>query len=391
MKTIREIDVKDKKVIVRCDLNVPIEDGMITDDNRIVESLPTLEYLIHEDAKIIILTHLGRIKTEEDKENNELGLVVEKLIKYLKMNIKFIPKTRGFEEEIRNMKSGEIIMIQNTRYEDVPGKLESNNDEELGRYWASLGDIFINDAFGTSHRKHASNVGVASHIKEKAIGFLVEKELTILKEAINSPKRPFTVILGGAKIKDKIEVIENLVHVADKIVICGGMTYTFLKAKGLEIGTSLLDEESIGFCKNMLEKYVDKIVLPIDAHCADKFNPNSESRIREIDAIEENEMGMDIGPETIELFKGILKSSKTIIWNGPCGVFEFEKFAKGTKAVLKILSEVEGTVIVGGGDSGAAAIQFGYKDSFTRISTGGGATLMMLEGKELPGITSIEK
>jgi phosphoglycerate kinase len=391
MKTVKDLNVENKKVIVRCDLNVPIEKGEITDDNRILESLPTLKYLIGEGAKVIILAHLGRVKSEEDKAKHDLSIVATKLSKYLDKEVKFVNKTRGVEAEVNAMDSGDIIMLQNTRHEDYPEKLESKNEPGLGSYWASLADVFINDAFGTAHREHASNVGIASNIGEKAVGFLIEKELEVLEKAINNPERPFTVILGGAKVKDKIGVIENLVNIADKVIISGGMTYTFLKAKGLEIGTSLLDEASLDFCKEMLEKYSDKILLPVDIHCADEFDPNSKSRIKRINEIEKEEMGMDIGPETIKMFEEVLSESNTVIWNGPCGVFEFDKFSTGTKEVLRILSEVEGTVIIGGGDSGAAAIQFGYKDSFTRISTGGGATLTMLEGKELPGVKSIEE
>jgi len=391
MKTVKDLELENKRVIIRSDLNVPIVDGVITDDNRIVESLATIKYALDNNAKVIILSHLGRIKSDEDKEKNSLRMIAEKLSTYLNKEVIFVPKTRGVEEEVSKLENGQVMMLENTRFEDFPEKLESGNDEVLGKYWASLGDVFINDAFGTAHRAHASNVGIATYIKEKALGFLIEKELVVLKSAINNPERPFTVILGGSKVKDKIGVIENLVKIADKVIICGGMAYTFLKAEGNEIGTSILDEENVEFCKEVLKNYRDKIVLPIDVVCADEYDNNSPKRTKKVNEIEPNEMGLDTGEETLKNIEPIINNSKTIIWNGTCGVNEFENFAIGTKAVLEMLKNSNAKVIVGGGDSGACAIQFGYKDAFTRISTGGGATLTLLEGKELPGVISIEE
>lgn len=388
MKTIRDFDLENKKVIIRVDFNVPIKDGKITDDNRIKESLKTINYAIEKGAKVILLSHLGRVKTEEDKEKNNLYPVSVRLSELLDKDIKFINETRGseLEEAINNLNNGDVLLVQNTRYEDLDGKKESSNDPELGKYWASLGDIFINDAFGTSHRAHASNVGIAS-ILPSGIGFLIEKELDEFNKVLENPERPFTVILGGAKVADKIGVIENIAPIADYILIGGGMAYTFLKAEGIDIGKSLLDEENIEFCKNMLEKYKDKIILPIDS-------VNSEStegigRSCFINEIKDNEMGLDIGYNTIKLFKTYLENSKTIIWNGPVGLFENPEFAKGTIGLCDILKELDAVKIIGGGDTGSAIINLGYKDAMTHISTGGGASLELLEGKKLPGIEVI--
>lgn len=388
MKTIRDFDLENKKVIIRVDFNVPIKDGKITDDNRIKESLKTINYAIEKGAKVILLSHLGRVKTEEDKEKNNLYPVSVRLSELLDKDVKFINETRGseLEEAINNLNNGDVLLVQNTRYEDLDGKKESSNDPELGKYWASLGDIFINDAFGTSHRAHASNVGIAS-ILPSGIGFLIEKELDEFNKVLENPERPFTVILGGAKVADKIGVIENIAPIADYILIGGGMAYTFLKAEGINIGKSLLDEENIEFCKNMLEKYKDKIILPIDS-------VNSEStegigRSCFINEIKDNEMGLDIGYNTIKLFKTYLENSKTIIWNGPVGLFENPEFAKGTIGLCDILKELDAVKIIGGGDTGSAIINLGYKDAMTHISTGGGASLELLEGKKLPGIEVI--
>ena len=286
------------------------------------------------------------------------------------------------------MKNGDIILVENTRYEDLNGKLESGNDEELGAYWASLGDIFINDAFGTSHRSHASNVGIASHLPN-GIGFLIEKELNVIEKAIKNPKRPFTVILGGSKVSDKIGVIENLVNVADYILIGGGMAFTFLKALDINIGSSIVDEESIDFCKKILEKNKEKIILPIDVITSTSIEEPLNIRKIFIKDIKENEIGLDIGKQTIELFKEYIEKSNTIIWNGPVGKFETKEFSNGTKELCEIVKTVS-TSIIGGGDTASAVINLGYKDSFTHISTGGGATLELLEGKKLPGIEIIE-
>ena len=390
-KTIEDFNLKDKKVIIRVDFNVPMNGDKITDDNRIKQSLKTIEYAIKKGAKVILLSHLGRVKEEADKIKNDLKPVAFRLGELLKKEVKFIPETRGelVEKAISDMNSGDIILLQNTRYEDLDGKKESKNDADLGKYWASLGDIYINDAFGTAHRAHASNVGIASNLPS-GVGFLIEKELKIMKEAIDHPKRPFTIILGGSKVSDKIGVIENLVKIADHLLIGGAMAYTFLKAAGFEIGKSLLDEENIEFCKKMLEEYSDKIVLPIDSVNALEINEDASFRQRFINEIKEDEIGLDIGYGTIKLFKNYLQDSKTIIWNGPVGYSELENFSNGTKGLLEVLKNSEATTIIGGGDTASAAINFGYEDALDHISTGGGASLELLEGKELPGIICIE-
>lgn len=389
-KTIKDYNLEGKKVIIRVDFNVPIKDGIIQDDNRIKQSLETINYALENNAKIILLSHLGRIKTEEDKKANTLEPVALRLSELLDKEIIYVTETRGelLEQEINNMKNGDIILVENTRFEDIDEKKESTNNEELGKYWASLGDIFINDAFGTSHRAHASNVGIASNLPN-GIGFLIEKELNIIEPAIKNPKRPFTVILGGSKVNDKIGVIKNLVNIADNILIGGGMAFTFLKAAGMPIGSSLLDEENIDFCKQMLEQYKEKIILPIDVITS--TNIETPENIKEcfISDIKEQDIGLDIGHQTIKLFKTILDESKTIIWNGPVGKFEISEYSNGTKELCEIIKNKEITII-GGGDTASAVINLGYEDAFTHISTGGGASLEMLEGKILPGIDMIE-
>lgn len=387
-KTIRDFDLNNKKVIIRVDYNVPIKDGIITDDNRILASIPTINYAVENGAKVILMSHLGRIKTEEDKEANSLNIVASRLSKILNKEVVFVPTTRGDELEdcINNLNIGDILLIENTRFEDLDGKKESSNDPELGKYWASLGDIFINDAFGTCHRAHASNVGIASYLPS-GIGFLVEKEIKNLS-VLNNPERPFTVIMGGAKVADKIGVIENLVTKADYILVGGGMAYTFLKAKGLPIGKSLLDEENIEFCKKMLREYPNKIILPIDSINGKDISDESVSECN-IQDIKDDDIGLDIGHLTVKLFKQYLEQSKTIIWNGPVGYSEIEAFSTGTKELCEILKNLEATKVIGGGDTAAAIINFGYSEYMTHISTGGGASLEYLEGKTLPGIDII--
>lgn len=386
-KTMREYDLKGKKVLIRVDFNVPMQDGQITDDNRIRESLPTIEYALEKGAKVILFSHLGRIKTEEDKDKNSLRKVGERLSTLLSKKVLFIPDTRGeaLEKGIEEMKEGDILLVENTRFEDLNGKKESTNDPELGTYWASLGDIYINDAFGTSHRSHASNVGIASHLPS-GIGFLIEKEIQNIEEVIQNPERPFIVILGGSKVSDKIGVIENIAPKADAILIGGGMAYTFLKAEGIEVGRSLVDEESIPFCKEMMQKYCGKIILPIDTVNAIEETP----RTCFVSDTKETEMGLDIGPATIKLFSHYLEDSKTVIWNGPMGLFEKHPYEEGTKTLCEVLNKIDAKVIIGGGDTASAIIDMGYKNSFTHISTGGGASLELLEGKKLPGIEAIE-
>ena len=391
-KTIRDYDLNGKRVIIRVDFNVPMKDGVIQDDNRIQESLKTIEYAMNHGAKVILMSHLGRVKEETDLAKNDLRPVALRLSELLSKEVVFVPETRGetLEKAVAALQNGDVLLVQNTRYEDLDGKKESSNDPELGAYWASLGDIYINDAFGTAHRAHASNVGIASHLPN-GIGFLIEKELNHLEKAIKDPERPFTVILGGAKVSDKIGVIENLVKIADYILIGGGMMFTFLKAQGYEIGKSLLDEESIDFCKKMLEEYPNKIILPVDCVCGKELSEDSPMRAALVSDIHEDEMGLDLSLRTFDLFNEYVEKSKTIIWNGPVGAFEIDKFAAGTKVTCEKLSKLDATVILGGGDTASAAIQFGYKDKFSHISTGGGASLELLEGKELPGISIISE
>ena len=388
MKKLKDINIDNKKVIIRCDFNVPMKDGKITDDTRIVGALPTIEYCLDHNCKIILLSHLGRIKEEKDLKENDLAPVAKRLAELLKKDILFCEKTRGeeLEELVNSMEPKDIVLVQNTRYEDLDGKKESSNDPELGAYWASLGEFFINDAFGTAHRAHASNVGIASHLPG-TVGFLVEKELTALSE-LDNPEHPFVVILGGAKVSDKIGVIENLVKKADKILIGGGMSFTFLKAKGYEIGKSLLDEENIDFCKKILKEYPEKIVLPVDAAVTNEYTNDEEYRTKKISDIKEDEMGLDIGDETLQLFEDNCKDAKIVVCNGPLGVYEFSKYKKNTLNLLKYLVDNNIKSILGGGDIVAAASD--YKDKIYHASTGGGVTLEYLEGKELPGITAIK-
>lgn len=389
-KTIRDYDLNNKKVIIRCDFNVPMKDGKITDDNRIKESLQTIKYAIDNNAKVILMSHLGRVKTEEDKKDKSLKAVSDRLSELLKRSVTFINVTRGekLELAINNMKPQDVLLIENTRYEDVEGKKESGNDLELGKYWASLGDIFINDAFGTCHRAHASNVGIASHLPS-GIGFLVEKELNILGNTLENPKRPFAVILGGSKVNDKIKVIENLVTKADYILIGGGMAFTFLKAKDIEIGKSILDEENISFCKEIMSKYPDKIILPIDTVCSKKIDEDSSFQNKFITDLKTDDIGLDIGFNTVKLFCEYLSECKTVIWNGPVGMCEIKNYQEGTRKLCEFLSKLDSSVIIGGGDTAAAVISLGFKDSFTHISTGGGASLELMEGKILPGVDII--
>jgi phosphoglycerate kinase len=388
-KSIRDFDLEGKKVIIRVDFNVPMKDGKITDDNRIRMSLKTINYAIEKGAKVILMSHLGRVKEESDRVKNSLKIVSDRLSELLCKEVIFCSVTRGYEleEKVNELNNGDVLLMENTRFEDLNGKLESGNDSRLGRYWASLGDIFINDAFGTSHRAHASNFGIASNL-DSGIGFLIEEELNKLSLAIDEPEKPYAVVLGGSKVSDKIGVIKNLVDKCDYILIGGGMAYTFLKAKGYNIGKSLLDNESIDFCVEILKKYSDKIYLPIDSVVSreingEVFNKNSEE-------FDNDDIGLDIGNKTIEKYSEVLEKCNTVVWNGPVGMFEEEKYSNGTKMLLKKLSELDNIVIIGGGDTASAAINFGYANSFTHISTGGGASLELLEGKKLPGTEIID-
>lgn len=389
-KTVLDYKVKGKKVILRCDLNVPIKDGIIMDDTRIKESTKTIKHLVMNGAKVIILSHLGRIKDESDKLSNSLLPVAKRLSEILGMAVNFIPYTRGSEVDnaISNMNNGDIVMLENTRFEDLNGNLESNCDIGLSSYWASLGDIFINDAFGTIHRAHASNVGIAK-ILPSGIGFLVYDEVEKIEGALNNPSRPLVVILGGAKVKDKIGVIENAVKIADYVLIGGGMVYTFLKAMGYNIGLSIVDDESIAFCKKMLSENSSKIILPEDVVVAKSMTNESSTRLVNINGIMENEIGVDIGVLTISKYKTILSKAGTIVWNGPVGVFEIPNFSNGTRKLVQILSSLKAKIVIGGGDSVSALNKFGFSNSNAHISTGGGASLEMLEGKELPGLSAI--
>ena len=390
MKTVKDLDIENKKVIIRCDFNVPIKDGTIVDDTRIKGALETIKYCLDRNCKIILMSHLGRVKEESDLAKNDLSPVAKRLSELLEKEILFCEKTRGEELEnmINNMNQGDILLIQNTRYEDLDGKKESGNDPELGAYWASLGEVFINDAFGTAHRAHASNVGIATHLPS-AVGFLIEKELNVLSE-LDNPTHPYVVILGGAKVSDKIGVIENLVEKADFLLIAGGMSFTFSKALKYNIGKSLLDEENIEFCKNMLLTKGSKIILPIDHAVTNEYTNDEEYRQKTILEFNDDEMGLDIGDTTIRLFESILKDAKTVMWNGPLGVYEFDKYKRGTNEILKFLTDNNIKTVLGGGDIVAAAEELGYKDKVYHASTGGGATLEYLEGKELPGISIIK-
>lgn len=388
-------DLKGKKVLVRVDFNVPIKDGVIGDDNRMTAALPTINYIIDNGGKAILFSHLGRVKTEEDKKALTLKPVAKHLAELLNKPVTFVPVTRGaqLEDAINNMKDGDVLLVENTRFEDLDGKKESGNDPELGKYWASLGDVYVNDAFGTAHREHASNVGIASNMKsagkKAAAGFLLEKEIKFLGNAVDNPEHPFVAILGGAKVSDKIGVINHLIDKADKIIVGGGMAYTFYAAKGIKIGNSLVEKDKIELAKEIMEKAGDKLVLPIDNVCAEKFDNDAPSKVIEGD-IPDGYMALDIGPKSVEEFENVLKDAKTVVWNGPMGVFEMPNFAKGTLEIGKFLGTLkDATTIVGGGDSTAAVKKLGVADKLTHISTGGGASLEYLEGKTLPGIAAV--
>lgn len=394
-RTVSDLDVAGKRVIVRVDFNVPLKDGVITDDNRINGALPTIKYLVENNAKVILMSHLGKVdhkdpvKTEADKAKNDMAPVAVRLQKLLpETKVNFVPVTRGkaLEDAVEALQDGEIVLMQNTRYELG----ESKNDVNLAKYWASLGDLFVTDAFGSVHRAHASTVGIAE-ILPSALGFLVEKEVKFLSEAIYAPKHPFVAILGGAKVSDKISVIENLLDVADKVIVGGGMAYTFYKAMGYEIGTSLVEMDRLDIAKTIIEKAGDKLILPVDTVVAPAFAADATPTVVDADKMPTDQMGLDIGPKSIAEFKEALKDAKTVVWNGPMGVFEFPAFATGTLEVCKAITEIPGVLsVIGGGDSAAAAIQLGFKDDITHISTGGGASLEFMEGKELPGIAAIQ-
>ena len=402
-KLVTDLDVTGKKVIVRVDFNVPLKNGEITDDNRIVAALPTIKYLVEHGARVILLSHLGKIdykKTDEEiaaaKKKNNMAPVAKRLQEKLEgTKVVFVDATRGAELEkaVSELKDGEVLLMQKTRYE----KGESKNDEELGKYWASLGELYVSDAFGSVHRAHASTVGIPTYLPS-AVGFLIEKELKFLGDAVENPVRPFVGILGGAKVADKLAVISNLLEKCDTLIIGGGMAYTFLKAQGKEVGKSLVDDTKLDYCKEMMEKadkLGKKLLLPIDTVVASNFpdpiDGPIETEVVSSDDIPADKEGLDIGPKTAELFAEVVKSAKTVVWNGPMGVFENPTLAAGTHAVAKALAECDGTTIIGGGDSAAAIKQLGYADKVSHVSTGGGASLEFLEGKGLPGVDVIEE
>ena len=392
--TVKDVDLKGKKVLVRVDFNVPVKDGVITNDNRITAALPTIKYILEQGGRAILFSHLGRVKEEADKEGKSLAPVAADLAAKLGQEVKFIPGvTRGAELEaaVNALEDGQVLLVENTRFEDVDGKKESKNDPELGKYWASLGDgIFVNDAFGTAHRAHASNVGISANVEKAVAGFLLENEIAYIQEAVEAPERPFVAILGGSKVSDKIGVIENLLEKADKVLIGGGMTYTFYKAQGIEIGNSLVEEDKLDVAKALLEKANAKLILPVDSKEANAFADYTEVKDTEGEAVDPGFLGLDIGPKSIAKFDQELTGAKTVVWNGPMGVFENPDFQAGTIGVMDAIVKQPGVKsIIGGGDSAAAAINLGRADKFSWISTGGGASMELLEGKVLPGLAAL--
>lgn len=388
-KSIKDIELKGKRVFCRVDFNVPMQDGKISDDTRIKAALPTISYLTEQGAKVILASHLGRPKGQVVEELR-LAPVAERLSELSGKDVQKAEEAYGetVQSIIGNMQNGEILLLENVRF--YPG--EEKNDQELAKSFAALADVYVNDAFGAAHRAHASTEGIAHHLPAVA-GLLMEKELSVLGKALSNPERPFTAIIGGAKVKDKIGVIENLLEKVDHLIIGGGLGYTFIKAQGHEIGNSLLEEDKIELAKSFIESAKEKGVklhLPIDAVVTAEFSPDAETDNVDIDAIPNDKMALDIGPKTSELFADVIKSSKLVIWNGPMGVFEFDKFANGTKTVAQALAEANDTYsIVGGGDSAAAAEKFGLAEKMSHISTGGGASLEFMEGKELPGVVAL--
>jgi len=401
-KIVSDLNVKGKKVLIRVDFNVPMKNGVITDDTRVKAALPTIKYVIDNGGKAIVFSHLGRIKTAEDFAKNDIAPVAKRLEELIGKKVTFINATKGkeLEDAAKNLKEGEILMFQNTRYEDFDlalnkeTKKESKNDPELGKYWASLGDVFVNDAFGTAHRAAASNVGIAANVSETAAGFLLEKEIKFIGGAVDEPKRPYVAILGGSKVSDKIGVIEALISKADKVLVGGAMMFTFLKAEGYNVGASRCEEqEFVDLAKNLLAKANGKIILPVDA-VVNKAFEDTKGTAKDVNNFADDDMGLDIGPKTLELFAKELAGAKTVVWNGPMGVFEMKNYAAGTVGVCDLLAKLtkEGAAtIIGGGDSAAAAEQLGYASKVSHISTGGGASLEYLEGKVLPGIQCVDE
>jgi len=391
--TVKDVELKGKKVLVRVDFNVPIKDGVITNDNRITAALPTIKYILEQGGRAVLFSHLGRVKEEADKAGKSLTPVAKALSEKLGQDVVFPGTTRGAELEaaINELKDGEILLVENTRFEDIDGKKESKNDPELGKYWASLGDgIFVNDAFGTAHRAHASNVGISANVDKAVAGFLLENEIAYIQEAVEAPERPFVAILGGSKVSDKIGVIENLLSKADKVIIGGGMAYTFLKAQGYEIGTSLVEDDKLDLAKELLEKAAGKLILPLDHKVANAFAGYTEVKETADQNIPAGFMGLDVASKTIADYNTQLEGAKTVVWNGPVGVFENPDFQAGTVGLMEAIVKQPGVKsIIGGGDSAAAAINLGYADKFSWISTGGGASMELLEGKVLPGLAAL--
>lgn len=395
-KSVDDIQVKGKRVLVRCDFNVPLKDGKITDENRLVQALPTLKKLIADGGRLILCSHLGKPKGEPKPELS-LAPVAARLSELLGQPVVFAADSEVVGPNARAavdaMKDGDVILLENTRYR----KEETKNEEAFSRELASLADVFVDDAFGTAHRAHCSNVGVTAFVKENAVGYLMQKEIDFLGNAVENPERPFVAILGGAKVADKLNVISNLLEKCDTLIIGGGMAYTFLKARGYEVGTSLVDDEKVDYCREMIEKAEKlgkKMLLPLDTTIAKAFPDPIDAKIEVTvvpsDAIPADQMGLDIGTKTAELYASAVASAKTVVWNGPMGVFENPILAKGTIAVAKALAETNATTIIGGGDSAAAVNQLGFGDKMTHISTGGGASLEFLEGKELPGVAAAD-
>ena len=391
MKTIKDYDLNSKKVIIRCDFNVPMKDNTITDDTRILASLKTINYAIDNNAKIILLSHLGKVKSEEDKKNNSLYSVYLKLKELLKTNVYFCEETHGdkLTNMVNNLKDREVLLVQNTRYEDVDSKKESSCDLELSKYWASLGDIFINDAYGTLHRSHASNVGIGK-ILPNGIGFLVEEEVNKIDSFLEDTSRPFIVIMGGKKVSDKIKVIDNLIKKCDKLLIGGAMSFTFLHVLGYNVNMEYVDNDSISYVKGLLDKYKDKIVLPVDFMVSSSLE-DVNSVNKSLDELEVTDNGYDIGNESIKLFKDNLNGCARVLINGPVGVFENKLYEKGTKEIYQYLKDNNIKVLIGGGDSAASVNKLGFANTFYHVSTGGGATLEYLEGNGLPGLDVINK
>ena len=391
-KTIEDINVRGKKCLVRCDFNVPLKDGKITDENRLVGAMPTIKYLIENGARVILCSHLGKPKGEAKPELS-LAPVAARLSEMLGQEVVFAADANVVGENakkaVAQMKDGDVVLLENTRYR----KEETKNEEGYSKELASLAEIFVNDAFGTAHRAHCSTVGAGQFLEERVCGYLIQKELDFLGSAVENPVRPFLAILGGAKVSDKLGVINNLLEKVDTLIIGGGMAYTFIKALGHEIGTSLLEEDKVAYAKEMMDKAQAKgvkLLLPVDVVYADRFAEDAQPHITEGRDIPADCMGLDIGPKTRELFANAVKDSKTVVWNGPMGVFEFENFANGTKAIAQAMADVDATTIIGGGDSAAAVNQMGFGDKMSHISTGGGASLEFLEGKELPGIVALD-